>query len=357
MTARGDISSVLISDESIRQKLPSIFVDSMVVDQFLNIVVVSQNVLDFLEFSIDELRHKNINYLSGKKDVASCLKNDLSQGYFEEKKIFLFSKSNRKISIGISGFYLGLISGINGYIILRISNLDEVELINQQLQQKKAELDNFIYRTAHDLRGPLATMKGLINLLKIRDNEEIDRILPMLDAHANKLDERLFQLVYLAQADLEANPPKNSIDFNCIETTLRKIIEQNAFVDFLEFHYSAPLDRMPGINEVLLAALLNNLLLHILAQPMKSMESKVFFRFSQEGNRLKITVGTQGFTTSELLSKAVHDDEFIYSNMARYPEFLNFYAVQKVAWNLKAKIRIHFISSEKQRITILVPIG
>jgi signal transduction histidine kinase len=358
MTTQGDISGILISDETIRQKLPSIFVDSMVVDPQFNIAVISQNVLDFLEFSIEELRHKNINYLAGGNDLASGLKKDIAaQGFFEEKKFSLFSKSNRKITVGVSGFYLGLISDINGYIILRITNLDEIELINQQLQQKKAELDDFIYRTAHDLRGPLATIKGLINLLKMKENvEELERLLPMIDAHANKLDERLFQLVYLAKADLESAPPSEVVDFNVIETTLRRIIEQNAFVDFLEFHYSAPSERLLGVNEVLLCSLLNNLLFHILTQPLTSLESKIFYRINREDSQLKITVGTQGFTTSELLAKTIKDDEFLYTDMVNYPQFLNFFAVQKIAWKLKARIRINFISSEKQRITILIPV-
>jgi hypothetical protein len=357
MRSGDDISGILISDESIRQKLPSIFADSMVVDHHFNIVVTSQNVLEFLEFSVEEIKYKSLNYLTGNIDLVSALKRDLSQGYFEERKAILFSKTNRKISVGISGFYLGLISDINGYIILRISNLDEVELINQRLQQKKAELDDFIYRAAHDLRGPLATIKGLINLLKMKENaNELDRLLPMIDAHANKLDERLFQLVYLAKADLEYNPPSEIVDFNIIETTLRRIIEQNAFVDFLVFHFTAPLGRLKGINEVLLSSLLSNLLFHILSQPMSSLNSVVFFRIIREDNILKITVGTQGFATNDLLSKTVRNDEFLYTDMVNYPQFLNFYAAQKIAWKLKARVRINFLSSEKQRITILVPI-
>ena len=357
MRSGEDISGILISDESIRQKLPSIFVDSMVVDQHFNIVVISQNVLEFLEFNVEEIKHKSLNYLTGNCDLVSIMKNELAQGYFEERKAFLFSKSNRKITVGISGFYLGLISDINGYIILRINNLDELEVINQRLQQKKAELDDFIYRTAHDLRGPLATIKGLINLLKMKENAgELERLLPMIDAHANKLDERLFQLVYLAKADLEVDAPSELVDFNMIETTLRRILEQNAFVDFLEFHYSAPTGKLIGVNEALLSSLLTNLLFHILSQPMSSLDSVVFFRIIKEDNLLKITVGTQGFTTNDLLSKTIRNDEFIYTDMVNYPQFLNFYAVQKIAWKLKARIRINFISSERQRITILVPI-
>lgn len=349
---------MLISDESIRQQLPSIFVDSMVVDQHFNIVVTSQNVLEFLEFNSEEIRYKSLNYLAGNCDLVSVLKNDMALGYLTERKAILFSKNGRQISVGICGFYLGRISDINGYTILRISNLDEVELINKQLQEKTAELDNFIYRTAHDLRGPLATIKGLINLLKMKENAgELERLLPMIDAHANKLDERLFQLVYLAKADREERLPSQLVDFNVLETTLRRIIEKNAFVDFLEFHFLAPQNKLRGINEVLLSSLLSNLLFHILSQPMSSMQSTVFFRMLQEDNFLKITVGTQGFTSNDLLSRTTRNDDFLYTDMANYPQFLNFYAVQKVAWKLKARVRINFISTEKQRITILVPIN
>jgi len=202
-SAVDNLTTGLISEESIKQKLPSIFVDSLIVDQKFNIVVVSQNVLQFLEFTADELRYKSLNYLAGLEDIAQTISTELRQhqGYFEERKFLLYSKSTAPLRIAISGFYLGLISDINGYIVLKVRNLDEVELINNQLQQKMAELDQFIYRASHDLRGPLATIKGLINLLKISRNEgDLERILPLLDMHANKLDDRLFQLMGLAQA-------------------------------------------------------------------------------------------------------------------------------------------------------------
>ena len=89
---------------------------------------------------------------------------------------------------------------------------------------------------------------------------------------------------------------------------------------------------------------------------MSSLDSIVFFRINREDNMLKITVGTQGFTTSDLLSKTLRNDEFLYTDMVNYPQFLNFYAVQKIAWKLKARVRINFISSERQRFSILLPI-
>jgi signal transduction histidine kinase len=352
----ANISSALISDDLIRQKLSSIFVDSIVVDQRFDVIVMSQNVLDFLEFNDEEVKKKNINYFAGTVDVSSCLRNQIAAGYFEERQISLFSKGNRCIHVGISGFYLGLISDINGYIILKVRNLDEVELIQQQLKKKTAELDKFIYSAAHDLRGPLATMKGLLNLLKMRsDNEEVDRFVSLLDAHANKLDERLFRLVYLAQADQNNDTTHNAIDFSDLETCLRKIIEQNAFVDFLEIHFESPSYKPEGINYELLSALLNNTLLYLLALKMKTTQVRVSFTMAIEHPHLYITVNANGFETSQQIREVIQYGEFAYTDMIQYPQLVNFYSAQKIAWQLDSKMRIQFLGVDEQQISFLVP--
>ncbi|HZI25050.1 MAG TPA: histidine kinase dimerization/phospho-acceptor domain-containing protein, partial [Chryseolinea sp.] len=92
----------------------------------------------------------------------------------------------------------GLISDINNKIILIVKKTEVVATIENP-ENTRIEIDQFIYRAAHDLRGPLATIKGLIDLIKIRENnDELDRLIQLVDSHANVLDERLFQLAYMA---------------------------------------------------------------------------------------------------------------------------------------------------------------
>src|SRR5688572_31003502 len=138
-----DITTGLISEETIRQKFSSLFVDSIVTDNFFNITIISSNILELLEFTQEGLRGKNINYLAAKGDIVGDIKRDLSNGFFEERPVTLITKSQRKLVFGISGFYLGLISEINGRIIFTIRSLDKAETLKQQLQAKKVELDNF----------------------------------------------------------------------------------------------------------------------------------------------------------------------------------------------------------------------
>jgi len=60
------------------------------------------------------------------------------------------------------------------------------------LHLKKAELEDFICRTSRDLRGPLATLRGLINLIRVRkDNNELELLIGMMGERTDKL-KRLF---------------------------------------------------------------------------------------------------------------------------------------------------------------------
>lgn len=344
-------------DTSIYQQLLSLIPDSILIDENFDVMVMSQTVLDLLEFSEQDVRGRNINSFACSADFLSYLKESIIAGYFKEKRTYLLNKTNHRILVDISGFHVGLISDQNGHIILKVGRLDAVGAINQLLKKKAAELDNFVYQAAHDLRGPLATMKGLINLLKLRtDNAEVDRIILMLGAHANKLDERLFQLVYLSQPDQQKEISPRAADFSTLETTLRKIIEQNAFVDFLEFRYASPMEKIEGIHNGLLSSLLVNMLHYLLSLQMRIPYVKVLFLLSLGDGQLSVTVVAQGFETTASMRAAIHQSESAYTDMIHYPQLLHFYAAQKIARQLNAELRVDFFGTDKQRLAAFLPL-
>jgi light-regulated signal transduction histidine kinase (bacteriophytochrome) len=328
-----------------------------VVDQHFNIIIISQNILDYLGYTDEEITFRNINYFAGNEDLASTLHTELSSGFFSDVNITLFTKNKQFIDVRMSGFYSGLVSPVSDYIVLKLDNVSEFKSARLKLQQKSAELDDFIYRAAHDLRGPLATMKGLINIIKLRkDENELDSLVAMLDAHAQKMDERLFQLVYLAQSDKPLEAPLGVINFSVLETRLRKIIEKNAFVDFLEMHFSAPTPVLAGLNESLVYGLTENLLMYILSLPMNGAQSQITFKIDTKSNYLRFNIIAEGFEISDSFKEAFDHPEFIYTDLIRYPELINLYAAQKQAGHLNAEITTSIISKENQRLEVLIPL-
>lgn len=349
----------LLSREGIRKKLPTIFQDVLITDLNCHILMVSQNVLDLIAFSNEELVGKSINYLAGNQNLAEDLQQELAHGYFEEIELALTTKDNRKIRVGISGFYLGLVTDINGRIIFKIRHLQELEEANSRLCQTRAELDEFIYRIAHDLRGPLSTIRGLVNLLKMRkDDNDLDLIIGMVDAHAEKLDQRLFQLVYLTHAEKEKmREPDFRLNFKGMEAELRNIIRQNAPMDHVDFHFYTAINFLSGVNDVQIQAMLNHVLLYLLSLLKASLHQQLFYRFVADQKFLKITIGANGFLTDENLRTAILQTSSVYTDLLNYPRLVDFYAAQKIAWTLGCNIRIRFVTEDKQRISIIIPLS
>lgn len=67
---------------------------------------------------------------------------------------------------------------------------------NEQLVKVNDELDNFIYKTSHDIRGPLASLKGMVNLaiMDVKDDKALG-YLNKLDLTAEKLNMILTRLL------------------------------------------------------------------------------------------------------------------------------------------------------------------
>jgi signal transduction histidine kinase len=82
------------------------------------------------------------------------------------------------------------------------------------LRKVNDELDNFIYKTSHDIRGPLASLKGMCNvaIMDVADPVALT-YLKKLDVTAEKLNTILTRLLVVNQINNSAIGTQ-SIDFN-----------------------------------------------------------------------------------------------------------------------------------------------
>ncbi len=65
----------------------------------------------------------------------------------------------------------------------------EIHAKNKDLEKTNAELDRFLYSTSHDLRAPLLSIKGLVNIARNESTEAATRqYLGMMEERANRLD-------------------------------------------------------------------------------------------------------------------------------------------------------------------------
>jgi PAS domain S-box-containing protein len=127
-------------------------------------------------------------------------------------------QSGREFSIEISfshvklkgtDFFAAFIRDISE-IVAQESKIKEQ---HQTLIQKNTELDNFTYRISHDLRAPLLSILGLVNVYKICNTpeEQLD-VVNKIEKSVKKLDLFIREVIHISKNDWIAIAPEK-IDF------------------------------------------------------------------------------------------------------------------------------------------------
>lgn len=93
---------------------------------------------------------------------------------------------------------------------------EDLDKANKALVRVNDELDNFIYKTSHDIRGPLASLKGIcsVALMDVKDPLALD-YLTKLDVSSGRLNVILTRLLIVNQIN-HAIVGREHIDFNGI---------------------------------------------------------------------------------------------------------------------------------------------
>jgi PAS domain S-box-containing protein len=82
------------------------------------------------------------------------------------------------------------------------SQEEELKITLDELSQRNFELDQLMYKTSHDLRSPLSSIMGLINLARIDNSPESkDQYINKIEGRVKKLDEFIRSMLNYARAN------------------------------------------------------------------------------------------------------------------------------------------------------------
>lgn len=116
-------------------------------------------------------------------------------------------------------------------IITEITETIQAENQLKEIQQKhdklSHEFDRFVYSASHEMRSPIATSKGLLNLmrLEIKDSDHL-RYVKLLDASITKLDSYISDLAIFASTSKRAMHV-DTINFKNMLTTILDHLKSN----------------------------------------------------------------------------------------------------------------------------------
>lgn len=186
-----------------------------IIDLQNNIEYLSPSVKKILGYHVEELKRRNLNEFVHPDDKI-----------YTKKLIENFNNNKAELSVMEFRFlhknggwrYLECISKqdtMKEYLILNIRDITDRKVNEQELRYKNTELekinkelDSFVYSASHDLRAPLKSVLGLVNLTKmdyeINNFESIYEYSTLIEKSINKLDDTLQKIInYSANARSE----------------------------------------------------------------------------------------------------------------------------------------------------------
>jgi nitrogen-specific signal transduction histidine kinase len=181
--------STSIKTEEEYRKIAYMFPEYLFLDNDYSIIVAGRSIEELLNYNYGFLRNKCINTLTDRDDLKSSLMIQITEHFFEWRSFSLKASNSSPVDVEICGFRINHSERI-GNIAIRVRKSR-----NHLEHSPCVEVEKLTYWIAHNLRGPLATIEGLINLAKIsKNNLDTGMYLNYMSQQALRLDEKI-QLV------------------------------------------------------------------------------------------------------------------------------------------------------------------
>lgn len=239
----------------------------------------------------------------------------------------------------------------------RLSQLVEKhERTLDQLQEANAELELFLYKASHDLKGPLSSTTGLLTIAKkeVKD-ETADRYLKMIEKSLGKLNVNVNGLL------LALTIKKSTIQVEHVEmrSFLDEILDRLKFIQDFErvtLHVNINVDEPIQTDRKLLESILQNLIENSIKYQDHSLLKKpeLSIEVRKSVSSVILTVEDNGIGISDDQKASVFD-MFFRANTIRPGSGLGLYLVKKGVEKLKGEINLESGQGVGTKITVTLP--
>ena len=310
-----------------------------------SIMYVNRAFIKISNYTKEELIGENAELLFGHQTTDSTseillkTKSGDSIWVFSNTTPYLDSKKNK---IGTICFY---------------TNIHQIKEAKENLKLINNELELYVYKASHDLRGPLATMSGLINIWKSEsDISSVNKqYLSMLEQTVCKLDVTLLTLEKAMQIK-EVDRLEDKINF-------RQIIDEildgfKSFPDFSNLKISVDISITDEIisNKLIIQTILQNIIENSIKYQRKdSVEPVLNIKIQKSsGKDLQIIINDNGIGIKPEFQSKVFEMYF-KGNERSAGSGLGLYLVKKSVDKLNGKIKLHSDPASGTTFSVFLP--
>jgi signal transduction histidine kinase len=234
-----------------------------------------------------------------------------------------------------------------------IERTKELEIQNEELTKVNNELDRFVYSVSHDLRAPLLSTLGLIDISRFETNEqEKARYLELMYKSIRKLDNFIIDIINLsknARLDLQVEP----VEFDKLINT---ILEEHSFIEnfkTIEFIIEVKQAGNFFTDSKRLTIVLNNLISNAIRYS-RMQQPFVKIQVQADGDRAIIEISDNGIgIAQEHIDKIFN--MFYRASQTKAGSGLGLYIVKETIQKLKGTIQVQSKIEHGSSFVIQIP--
>jgi len=234
-------------------------------------------------------------------------------------------------------------------------NEKEIMEKNAELTRLNAELDRFVYSTSHDLRAPLSSMKGLLQLINMtNDPAELQKYITYIGIRVDDLDKFIREITDYAR-NVQQQVEFQSLNVRALVCdsleTLRYLPESRLVKVSMDIEDDVEIsgDRMR------LQMILNNLISNAFKYKDTDKElSLVGITFQMRGNSALFSVQDNGIG---IPSESLNDifDMYTRAHEHGHGSGLGLYIVKETVERLKGTVAVESTVGRGTRFTVEIP--
>ena len=254
-------------------------------------------------------------------------------------------------------FILIIICSVTIYYSMTVKKLlltkHEIENKNNDLELANKELDKFVYSASHDLRSPITSLQGLIEILKQEDDpEQVKSYLNMMQQVLTKQDQFIGDII-----DYSRNKRTKIInELVSLNEIIEDAIEQHQYIEEvnrIEIHKEILLDKMQGDN-LRLKIIVNNLLSNAIKYADLNKEKPFISIKTYDSNEsCVIEIEDNGIGISEEFQSRIFEMFFVTDN--NKGTGLGLYIVKEAVENMNGNITVASKNTIGTKFTVTIP--
>jgi signal transduction histidine kinase len=218
---------------------------------------------------------------------------------------------------------------------------EEVKAKNEDLEKANTELDRFLYSTSHDLRSPLSSIKGLINVARYDNRDsKISGYFDMMTDRVNRLESFIKDIIDYSKNE-RTEIVTESVDLNLL---VSDVIDNLKFVegaDTIHFEQHVNIHHPVQCDKTRLSIILNNLVANAIKYHDPCKENRwISITTNNSNGTVKLIVSDNGTGIKEEYQEKIFD-MFYRGTLLSSGSGLGLYIVKQAVEKMKGRIAVN----------------